>query len=298
VALPPSGRQFRIQSGRRVADAVELGAGLREYVVAGRRVLDGYPVEAAVAGSRGVPLLPWPNRIEDGRYAFGGDELQVPINRVDEQTAIHGLTRWVPWTPIEHVRSRVVFGTVIYPQPGYPFTLALRVTYEVSSEGLVVEITARNEGDRALPYGAGHHPYLAVPGGHIDSARLRVPAGRALLTGPRGLPIGELDVAGTPYDFSRARPIGDLKLNTCYFELERDPDRRARVGLEGTTLWVDETYPYLMLFSGEDLPDPAEHRRSLAVEPMTCPPNAFRTGTALIVLRPGESIAGRWGIEA
>ena len=50
-----------------------------------------------------------------------------------------------------------------------------------------------------------------------------------------------------------------------------------------------------MLFTGDPLPDVA--RRSLAVEPMTCPPNAFRTGRDLIHLAPGQSVSSRWGIH-
>jgi aldose 1-epimerase len=50
-----------------------------------------------------------------------------------------------------------------------------------------------------------------------------------------------------------------------------------------------------MVFTGDTLAD--VKRRSIAVEPMTCPPNAFRTGEGVIVLEPGESTTGRWGIE-
>ena len=77
-------------------------------------------------------------------------------------------------------------------------------------------------------------------------------------------------------------------------------DGLARVTLReprGTALvlWVDESYGYLQLFTGDPLPDVA--RRSLAVEPMTCPPNAFRSGEGLIRLEPGERFVGRWGIQ-
>jgi aldose 1-epimerase len=58
-------------------------------------------------------------------------------------------------------------------------------------------------------------------------------------------------------------------------------------------LWVDERYPDLMLYTGDDRPD--VKRRSLA-EPMTCPPNAFKSGDDLIVLEPGGSFLGVWGI--
>ena len=67
-------------------------------------------------------------------------------------------------------------------------------------------------------------------------------------------------------------------------------------GGDGLTLWVDDAYRYLMIFTGDALPD--VNRRSVAIEPMTCPPNAFRTGTDVIRLEPGESWTGAWGIRA
>jgi aldose 1-epimerase len=295
--LAPTGRQLEIRHGPLSAVVVELGAGLRSYRVAGREVLDGYPADAPITGSRGLPLLPWPNRVEDGRYTFGGEELQLPIDDLAAHSAIHGLTRWVPWTVVEHAPSRVGLGTTIYPRPGYPFTLSVRVTYALSEEGLRVELAATNEGSRAAPYGAGHHPYLAVASGGVDDARLHVPSARGPTFGARTLPEPDRDLGGTPLDFREPRRIGDLELAVCYSDLTRDADGRARVRLDGTTLWLDETFAFVLLFTGESLPVPSERRRGLAVEPMTCPANAFRTGVGLTVLAPGQSTVSRWGIE-
>jgi aldose 1-epimerase len=115
----------------------------------------------------------------------------------------------------------------------------------------------------------------------------------------RGLPVDAVPVEETEYDFRRPRPIGSTKLDHAFTDLKRDQDGRARVELAGQpgmglTLWVDEAYGYLMLFSGDPLPD--VDRRSLAVEPMTCPPNAFRTGEAVARLEPGASFTSAWGI--
>ena len=130
-------------------------------------------------------------------------------------------------------------------------------------------------------------------------ATLVVPATHRLLTDSRGLPTGSVEaVEGTPYDFRRPRPIGDVGLDTCYLGLIRDEDGLARVRVDGAVLWIDERYAYLQLFTGDTLPDPAERRRGLAVEPMTCPPDAFRTGTGVIVLPPGGSVTARWGLAA
>jgi aldose 1-epimerase len=76
----------------------------------------------------------------------------------------------------------------------------------------------------------------------------------------------------TEYDFRIPRRIGSTRLDHAFARLERGEDVLARVELRdpehGTqvSLWVDESYPYLMLFSGDPLPD--VHRPSLAIEPM------------------------------
>ena len=99
---------------------------------------------------------------------------------------------------------------------------------------------------------------------------------------------------------NKAAGLSSIKLDHAFTDLERDADGLARVELRDSdretkvSLWVDQSYPYLMLFSGDPLPN--VRRRSLAVEPMTCPPNAFRTGDALIRLEPGASFTGTWGI--
>jgi aldose 1-epimerase len=190
---------------------------------------------------------------------------------------------------------------VIHPQPGYPFTLGLGTEYALSEEGLSGTTTARNLGSHACPYGCGQHPYLTVGTPTVDTIELQAPGQRVLVSDERELPTGSEPVEGSEYDFRTARTIGATKLDNAFTDLARDDDGRARVRLRNpdgdaaVTLWVDESYRYLMLFTGDTRPDVS--RRSLAVEPMTCPPNAFRTGDSLIRLEPGESATATWGIS-
>jgi aldose 1-epimerase len=88
--------------------------------------------------------------------------------------------------------------------------------------------------------------------------------------------------------------LGDTVLDTGYTDLLRGDDGLARVHFDDLTLWVDGAYGFLQVFSGDPLPDIA--RRSLAVEPMTCASNAFRSGDGLLVLEPGQTSDARWGI--
>jgi aldose 1-epimerase len=297
----PSGRQFDIALGDQRVVVVEVGGGLRSYTVGDVDVLDGYPVDGTCTSGRGQVLIPWPNRIEDGRYDFDGASHSLPLDEVPNRNAIHGLVRWAAWTAEQHEPHRVVMAHVVHPQPGYPFTLSLSIEYSLSNAGLAVRTSATNTGDHDCPYGCGAHPYLRAGTGTVDTLELRIPAGTVLRSDERSLPIGSAPVAGTDYDFRTRRAIGGLVLDNAFTDLERDADGVARVELRdpasgaGRTLWIDGAYPYVMVFSGDPLPDVA--RRALAVEPMSCPPNAFRSGESLVRLAPGESHTATWGIS-
>jgi aldose 1-epimerase len=302
---PPSGRQVEIHHRRQRAIVVEVGGGLREYQVDGQPVLEGYALQHMADGGRGQPLLPWPNRLCDGRYVFGGQQLQLPIDEVSRHNAIHGLTRWLSWSVGDLLSAKARMEHTIHPRPGYPFALQLSIEYALSDAGLTVRTMARNIGQDALPFGAGQHPYVTVGTPLVDSATLQVPAeSRLELDSDRRLPTGRaLSVEATDHDFRAPRPIGPLLLDDCYTDLRRDSDGLARVILSdpragrSVVLWMDQRCRFVMVFSGDSLAA-ERRRRGLAVEPMTCPPDAFRSQTDLIVLEPDESIAFEWGLTA
>ena len=300
VPFAPSGEQIEIALGDQRALVVSVGGGLRSYAVGGRDLLDAYEEGELSTSGRGQVLIPWPNRVRAGSYEFGGRTHQLALDDLPAGNAIHGLVRWAGWTIAEREGTRVVVEHTLHPQPGYPFALALSIEYALSPGGLEVRTTATNAGADRCPFGSGAHPYLTVGTPSVDSVLLHVPAGSVLESDDHGIPTGLSAVDGTEYDFRLPRPIGSTRLDTAFTALERDKDGLARVELRhpddegGLVLWVDDNYRYLMLYTGDDRPD--VRRRSLAVEPMTCPPNAFRSGDDLIVLEPGASFRATWGI--
>jgi len=297
--IAPSGEQIEIAVGDQQAVVVEVGGGLRSYSAGGRELVDGYGADEMSSSGRGQALIPWPNRLQDGSYEFDGRHHQLPLNEPEHRNAIHGLVRWAAWTAFEREPHRAVMEHVLYPQPGYPFSLTLSIEYAPSDSGLRVRTTARNVGTDPCPYGSGAHPYLTLGTATVDGLILRVPARTVLRSDERGLPIGTEAVENTEYDFRQPRQIGSTRLDHAFTDLERSPDGLARVELMAdgrqTTLWADESYPYLMVFTGDTLP--AGGRGSLAVEPMTCAPNAFRSGDGLIRLEPEQTHTGTWGIS-
>ncbi|WP_347058752.1 aldose 1-epimerase family protein [Blastococcus sp. HT6-30] len=277
--------------------AVDLRGGtLRRLAVGDWEVLDGYPAGRVLPGWRGATLVPWPNRLRHGRWTWGGEDLQLDVRSPEEPHAIHGLVAWQPWSVLAEADGFVTVGTTVEPHPGYPFRLAVAVDHRLAPDRLTTTLRVRNVGEAPAPFGAGFHPYLSVGAtadGGIADAELTLPA-RTELVVDGGLPTGER----RPFDGAAGR-IGDRALDTPLTDLERDDDGWARVRLRGRAgelvLSVDGSWPWLQVYSGDTLPA-GQWRRSLAVEPMTCPPNALADGVDLVVLAPGRTWSGTWSL--
>jgi aldose 1-epimerase len=301
-AVPLTGTQYDLTAGEYQATVTELGAGLRRLSYRGRPAISEYEADQAPPAGSGELLIPWPNRVDRGRYSFGGASYQLDLSEPAAGNAIHGLTRWANWTAAAREPGRVDLRHVLHAHPGYPFCLELTARYELSAAaGLTVTVTARNAGSAAAPYGTGSHPYLTAGLPLIDECELELPAARWLPADDRGIPSGEpQDVTGTPFDFRAGRAIGGTSIDHALTGLSRDPAGRAwaRLTAPGTELafWAGPGYPWLQVFSGDALPA-ARRRRALAIEPMTCPPNALATGADLITLVPGESVTHSWGLQ-
>lgn len=299
----PTGQQYTIKAGEYTAAVTEVGAGLRSLRLDNRELVMEFPEDGSPVGGSGQLLIPWPNRVRDGKYTWRGVERRLEITEAARHNAIHGLTRHAAWRLDAQTDSEICLTLRLEPQPGYPFLLELAARYWLDADaGLTVSVTARNAGDWEAPYGIGSHAYLKTDGG-LDGPQglVQVPAGRWLMVDERMIPQCEVPVGGTPYDFRDRRPLRGVTLDTAFTDIVRDADGRARVtlgqGSDGVTMWFGDGLEWVQLFSGDPLDQP--YRRSaLAVEPMSCPPNAFATGKGVIALEPGASVTHTWGIVA
>jgi aldose 1-epimerase len=191
---------------------------------------------------------------------------------------------------------RVSLSYELHPRAGYPFALALTVSYELASGGIVMTLHATNVGPERAPFGAGLHPYLTPGTAEVDDVALEVPAGTRVPVDDRLLPCGPaVAVDGTELDFRRSRRLGGLRLDACFGDLHRSPAGVARVrvgthaGAGQLTVWMDERFRFVQVFTAD---------AAIAVEPMTCAPDAFNSGDGLVVLEPGASFTGRCGLIA
>ena len=301
MSIPPSGEQFEISFGSQRATVVEVGGGIRDYLDGEHEVLHPYAREAMSDGAHGAPLIPWPNRLADGRYRFDGVEHQLALTEPEKHNAIHGLLRWRNWSALERSSDWVLMATRLHPCQGWPFTLDVSVRYALGEDGLTVEIRARDIGPEACPFGAGAHPYLSPGrGATVDDCALELAAATRILTDPeRQLPTGSEPVAGTAYDFRGGRSLDGLEVDHAFADLARDRDGRAWARLRRpdgrvAELWCDRAFPLLEIYTADTLA-PSRRRGGLGVEPMTCPPNALQSGESVLRLEPGEEFVGRWG---
>jgi len=301
--IPASGRQLHISGHGYQAVIASVGASLRVLRHEGRDLVVPFEADEVRPAYRGATLAPWPNRIVDGRYAFGGAEYRLALTEPARSHALHGLAAWTEFADRVIEDDRVVIAAVIEPQLGYPFRVEVEVEFRIGTDGLTQTVTGRNLGTDAAPWGTGPHPYLVGGAGGVDDWTLTLPASEVLTVTPDRLsPVAVESVDAHPeWEFRRARAIGDVFIDHAFTELERT-DGIAEVRLtapdgHGVALSWDDSCPWVQVHTA-DTPDAATNRIGLAVEPMTCPPDAFNSGVDLISLAPGAEHAASWRFSA
>jgi aldose 1-epimerase len=290
-------QDYTLLGGGYQAVVSELGGALRALRHGDRDLVASWPESGPIPFFSGTMLAPWPNRVVGGVYAFGGRRHRLPVNEPDRGHALHGLVADQEWKcaellTVEDEHGHVRLTRTIEPVEGYPFRIALEVRHAVSARGLTTTLTAQNVGDSPAPYGCGPHPWL-LAGPDVREYELELPAARVLLTDDSLAPTEFAGVADTPFDFRAAHLIGETAIDHAFTDLTAG---RVRVrGPEGGVeiSWDAAALPWVQICTGTGL-----GHQGLAVEPMTCPPDAFNSGTDLIVLQPGDKHEAAWTMAA
>ena len=281
-----SGTELVLTSGDYTARIVSVGAGLAALQLDGHDLVVPHRSQDLPRAWQGKTLVPWPNRITEGTYTFGGERFEVPVNEPGTGAALHGLMGWVDWRIVHADQDSATLGAFVVPRYGYPWALESWVTYAVHEDtGLSVTITSTNVGETPAPYGVSQHPFLTLDGRRVDECELAVPASRVLEVDDRLAPVALRDVGDLDLDFREARLLGAQSVDHAFTALPeegwevtlRDPDSGWGVAIASDAPWVQ-------VYSGEIL-----DRTGVAVEPMSCAPDAFNTGEGLVVLDPGAS---------
>jgi aldose 1-epimerase len=307
-----SGTQHALRAGDYEAVIASVGASLRSLTYDGRDLTVPFDADEVRPSYRGATLAPWPNRIVDGKFTFAGVERQVALTEPARHHALHGLAGWLDYDPIDKGPSHVTLSATIEPQTGYPWRIVIETTFSLDADGLTQTVTATNESPDAAPWGTGPHPYLVAGEGHVDDWTLDLPAEEVLAVTPDRLsPIGLRPVDAddpTRFDFRAARQIGVVEIDHAYTALNRDAEGFAIVRVtdsagSGVQMTWDAACPWVQIHTSDKGVGKPGHRTGLAVEPMTCAPDAFNADrydydAGLIVLEPGASASASWRISA
>ena len=305
---PVSGVQYVLKHGEYEAIVASVGASLRVLTCAGRHLVVPFDADEERPAYRGATLAPWPNRVVDSRYVFESAEYQLPVNEPARGHALHGLVSDLDFELVDQTQNSVTLTTVIEAQEGYPWRMRITTAFCLSDDGLSQSVVAENLSDRRAPLGLSAHPYLVAGEGSVDDWNLELSADQVLLVNPALLAPTDL-VAVTPeLDFRSGRQIGSTRIDHAYTALHRDQTGRTAVritavGGSGVAMDWGESCPWVQIHTADlSVGDPG-HRAGLAVEPMTCAPDAFNVSnydfdTGLRTLEPGAATTASWRVFA
>lgn len=298
-----NGQRWDLEHGGQRASVVQRGGALQSYAVNGVDLVDGFADDEKPPAFNGAVLAPWPNRIPDGRWTWRGQSYQLPITEPATGSALHGLVSDVLWQPEAVGPDAVTLSVPIGPTDGYPFQLRVTVTWSLSEDGLRCRLGALNTGAEPAPFGVATHPFFQLPNARVDDLELSLPAGQWLETDANLAPVALRQASGTEFDFTEARSLRGLRLDTTFTAVSPDFEATSRAALSShgsaLVIWAEADFCWWQVYTSDYFePGSDRLRRSLAVEAMTCGPEAFNSGVDLIVLEPGVAWSGSWGVQA
>lgn len=305
MTAPATGQQHVLrldgEHGTVTAVVAELAASLRRVRVAGTEIVQDYGADALPSGASGVVLVPWPNRVRDGRWTDDGSVQQLDITEPAKGNASHGLLRNTGYRVTDRAASAVTLAATVFPQHGYPFHLDTSVRYALTADGIEVEHRVRNVGARHAPFGVGCHPYLRVGDTPMRDLVVTVSGRRMLETDDRSLPVRAVAVEGSAQDLRGGAALRGLDLDVAYtgLDIARGKVRHRLTAPDGTgvELAADPVFAWVQVFTTEVYDTDEGRIGAVAIEPMTCPPDALNSGEDLIRLEPGQQWVGGWALS-
>jgi aldose 1-epimerase len=301
----PTGAQVALShpgpAGDVQATVTSLAASLRRLRVGGVALVHEYPDDQPAPGGAGIVLVPWPNRVAGARWALDGSEQLLDVTEPARGNASHGLLRNTEYAVVHRSEAEVTLAAHVFPQHGYPFTLATAVTYRVVDDGLRVTHRLVNEGAASAPVAVGAHPYLRVGDVPVPDLVATVAARTYLVTDDRSIPEAQAEVEGSEVDLRGGRRLGDVRLDTAYTDLAvQDGCHRHRLTApdgRAVELWTDPDFGYVQVYTNPRFAGLTGVEDAVAVEPMTAPADALNSGEGLRWLAPQDSWTLSWGIR-
>jgi|GEM_PF-249835 len=258
------------------------------------------PTDPSALGKGGAgfgwPILfPFPNRIANGEFVFGGKTYRVKDGKGH---AIHGFVHNQPWRVTASGTNDGAWVTGVTDTDSnsllkkfWPWPCRLTVTYRLDGQSLTMTAMAENLGTEPMPFGFGVHPYHPLPLTPLGTrARcwIQVPCRERLELTADCIPTGKRLTAG---EWQVGCSLGNTTLDDVFTSATgdacvlRDPDSGWEV-----TMRADEAFRHWVVY--------APQRRVVCFEPYTCVTDAFNLhargvpDTGFALLEPGKPWRG------
>lgn len=273
-----------LRAGGYEASVGQVGATLLSLTHGGHRLVDPVPLDALDDAWRGRTLVPWPNRVVDGRYEVGGTAYQLPVNEPETGAALHGLAAFQRWELTGSTSSSATWQLDLPASYGYPFQVRCTATYALDPDGgLSITLSGTNIGPEPAPFGAAIHPYVTCDGRPLDECEITLPAGTVLLTDEHSSPTEAVPATEVGIDPTGSTSLRGISVDNAFTDLP--PSWAVELTHPGSPgVRVDSDAPWVQVYTGERI-----GRVAAGVEPMTCPPDAFNRDPAGVQLSPGAT---------
>lgn len=216
-----------------------------------RPATDAAVLAGEAEGMASFPLLPFCNRIRNGRARFQGRDIHLPPNRGNSPHAIHGIGWQQPWQVRAHDATSALLEWS-YPGGNWPYPFHATQLVRLQDDHLSVDMTVENRGSVPMPLGLGHHPYLP------DRSHARLTVCVDAMWG------GDADVL--PTGLERPALIAQLRHGVALSEVVQDnnfigwdhvarvewPAEHSQSGTTGVVLRAESPLDYFVLYSPEE----------------------------------------------
>ncbi len=261
----------------------QLGCCLHELELGGKKIFRSIDPnnfdEMVHRAYNGAQLFPFPNRLAGGIYHWKGKKYTFELNDKGRPNALHGLLTQKEFDIIDRSAEGQVSAKYAYrnDHSGYPFDIDIINTFRLDKTSLDITTTIKNEGNVSAPVAHGWHPYFNGLDA-VDNCSLVVPEAEMLIVDDYLLPTGETKKFS---EFANGGLIGKQELDSClHGHIETIEFQNPSEDM-GIRILFGE-YPFIQMFIPPD-------RKSIAIEPQTCAPNAFNNLNGLIELEPQKS---------
>lgn len=262
------------------------GGSLQELVLHKKKIIQQSATTSYTTSYASAILFPFANRIDKATYSFQEKKYTLNVNLKEENNAIHGLVYNKKLTlKNKEITQQQASATLVYSEEkkaqGFPFTYTIELTYTLTKNALLLKICITNNDVVSFPFNVGWHPYFYSS--NLYNSSLCIDSSHKIL-----YPTNEMIPTKTKGTSTHKElQIKDRFFDDCYL-LNTDkitfktPDYHIQINSS-----LEKNY--VQIFTPSD-------RNSIAIEPITAPPNSFNYKLGLRILNPDEDYTASWKV--